>query len=357
MTDNGISVLVNGTGTIGEPLISLLLGVKDKIGIDEVVFYKHTPRLTDRPMLQDLIRRGGKLCVEESKRKEFEELGVDVSYSFSEALESVDVVADATKEGVGLRNKQEFYSKVEDKVKGFLAQGSEAEFGTIYASGINDEIFISANSPPKYVQIASCNTHASAAAVKHFGFLKGNIVKRVNLTLIRRASDVSQEKSVPAPTVTGYKYGDFGTHHAKDVYRLFETLGHDLDIFSSAMKVNTQYMHSLQGHFEMEKPVTREEILEIIENTPQLAGTEKTSVNRVFSFGRDHGYYGRILNQLVVVKPSIKVTKNHLYFWGFVPQDGNSILSSVQAILYYLYEVDEAHEMMHVFDRWIFNEV
>ncbi len=356
MTDNGFSVLVNGTGTIGEPLISLLLGVKDKLGIDEVVFYKHTPRLNDRPMLQDLIRRGGKLCVEEKKKAEFEALGLDVSYSFSDALHAADVVADATKEGVGLRNKQEYYSKVEDKVKGFLAQGSESEFGIIYANGINDEIFTSGKTP-KYVQIASCNTHASAAAVKHFGFLEGNTVKRVNLTLIRRASDVSQEKSVPAPTVTDYKYGDFGTHHAKDVYRLFETLGQKLDIFSSAMKVNTQYMHSIQGHFEMEKPVTREQILDIVESTPQLAGTEKTSVNRVFSFGRDHGYYGRILNQLVVVKPSVKVTKNHLYFWGFVPQDGNSILSSIQAILYYLYEVDEVHELMHVFDQWIFKEV
>lgn len=356
MTDNGISVLVNGTGTIGEPLISLLLGVKDKLGIDEVVFYKHTPRLTDRPMLKDLIRRGGKLCVEEQKRADFEALGVEVAYSFTEALNNASVVADATKEGVGLRNKQEYYSKVEDKVKGFLAQGSESDFGVIYASGINDEIFTSGDRP-KYVQIASCNTHASAAAVKHFGLMEGNSVKRVNLTLIRRASDVSQEKSVPAPTVTEYKYGEFGTHHAKDVYRLFKTLGQELDIFSSAMKVNTQYMHSLQGHFEMEKPVTREQILDIIESTPQLAGTEKTSVNRVFSFGRDHGYYGRILNQLVVVKPSVKVNENHLYFWGFVPQDGNSILSSVQAILYYLYDVEEVKERMRVFDQWIFEEV
>ncbi len=355
MTDSGFTVLVNGTGTIGEPLISLLLGTKDKLGIDEVIFYKHTPRLTDRPMLTDLIRRGAKLCVEDSKMSEFQDMGLDPSYSFSDALNMADVVADATKEGVGMKNKQQYYSKVEDKVKGFLAQGSESDFGTIYASGINDEIFM--NGAPKYVQIASCNTHAAAATVKHFGFAPGNSVKRINLTLIRRASDVSQEKSVPAPTVTDYKYGRFGTHHAKDVYRLFETLGQELDIFSSAMKVNTQYMHSISGHFEMEKPISEEQIFEILDRVPQLASTEKTSVNRVFSFGRDHGYYGRILNQVVIVKPSVKTIDNHLYFWAFVPQDGNSILSSVQAVLYYLYEPNEAHELMHVFDRWIFNEV
>ena len=177
------------------------------------------------------------------------------------------------------------------------------------------------------------------------------------MTLIRRASDVSQEKSVPAPTITKDEYGDFGTHHAKDVYRLFKTVGIELDIFSSAMKANTQYMHSLSGHFVLKEPTGEDQILQIIDETPQLAMTEKTSVNKVFSFGRDHGYYGRILNQIVFVKPSIKVRKNHLYFWAFVPQDGNSILSSIRALLNYMYGVEETNNLMHVFDRWIFSEV
>ena len=61
------TVLVNGTGTIGEPLIALLLSVKQQIGIDELIFYKHTARLTDRPMLQDLRKRGGLMCVDATK--------------------------------------------------------------------------------------------------------------------------------------------------------------------------------------------------------------------------------------------------------------------------------------------------
>ena len=37
----------------------------------------------------------------------------------------------------------------------------------------------------------------------------------------------------------------FGTHHAKDAWHLFQTLGVDLNLFSAAIKLNTQYMHSI----------------------------------------------------------------------------------------------------------------
>ena len=103
------TVLVNGTGTIGEPLIALLLSMKKKLEFDNLIFYKHTPRLIDRPMLNNLIAKGGKLCVEEAKFDEFKKMGVEPSYTWEEALEKADVVADATKENVGMRNKEEFY--------------------------------------------------------------------------------------------------------------------------------------------------------------------------------------------------------------------------------------------------------
>lgn len=357
MADGKKVVLVNGTGTIGEPLISLLLGIKDKVGIDEVLFYKHSPRLTDRPMLNDLIRRGAKMVTEESKKSEFEQLGLKPAYTLEEALNIADVVADATKEGIGEKNKELFYSKHENHIKGFLAQGSESNFGIIYANGINDEIFTS-GPLPKYVQIASCNTHAAAALVKHLGYAKEDNFEHADLTFIRRASDVSQDKSVPAPTISAFDDEVFGTHHAQDVHRIFKTLGKNIDIFSSAIKVNSQYMHSLSAHLKFKEPLSRDEIISIVNGTPQLALTNKTSVNKVFSFGRDHGYYGRILNQSVIVEPSVKVNGDHLYLWSMTPQDGNSILSSIKAILYYLYEENsKVEELMKVANPWLFNEV
>ncbi|MDH5645644.1 MAG: hypothetical protein OEZ01_06530 [Candidatus Heimdallarchaeota archaeon] len=328
------TVLVNGTGTIGEPLIALLLSLKKQLGIDDLIFYKHSPRITDRPMLNDLKKRGGLMCVEESKVDDFRSMGVEPDLIFADALDRADVVADATAEDVGIRNKREYYEKAEHNTKGFLAQGSESGFGTIYASGINDNIF-KKSTIPKYVQIASCNTHAAAAAVKYLTFEGENsYLDHADLTFIRRGSDISQNKGVQAPTVSSFDDDRFGTHHAKDVWRLFQTQGHDFDLFSSAIKINSQYMHSLSAHFTMKKDINRDTLLSIIHDTPELALTQKTAINQVFSFGRDHGHFGRILNQAVFVESSIKTYKNHLYFWSFTPQDGNAILSSVKAIAY-----------------------
>ncbi|MHA2503112.1 MAG: hypothetical protein ACXAE3_09590 [Candidatus Kariarchaeaceae archaeon] len=354
------SVLINGTGTIGEPLIALLLSVKKSIGIDDLYFYKHTARLTDRPMLMNLQRKGGIMCVADDKVEEFRAIGIEPDLKFSEALQKAEVVVDATKEGVGHRNKEEFYQKVEDTTLGFLAQGSEAGFGTIYAAGINDDIFTGGNLP-KYSQIASCNTHAAAASIKHFAFDaegKSNL-DHADLTFIRRASDVSQERGVMAPTISEYTDDRFGTHHAKDVWKLFNTQGLDLDIFSSAIKVNSQYMHTLSAHLTLKEPTTRENILDIIHQEGALAYTNKTAVNLVFSFGRDHGHFGRILNQAVFVEPTIRVNGRHLYFWSFTPQDGNALLSSVKAILYYLNQDDMSvvDGLMANVNPWLFNEV
>ena len=352
------TILVNGTGTIGEPLISLLLGIKQELGIDNVIFYKHSPRLKDRPMLTSLIKRGGIMCADKAKTGKFNEIGLTPSFSLEEGLEQADVVIDATKEGVGIQNKKEYYEKYLDSIKGFMAQGSESAFGKIYASSINDSIFTDSK-PEKFIQIASCNTHAAASTIKNFCFLEGkNNLQHGDLTFIRRASDISQDKSVPAPTVTGFSFGRFGTHHAKDVNRLFKTLGYDFQLFSSALKINSQYMHLLSAHYKLKSEISKEDVLNFIEQSPTLALTNKTSVNQVFSFGRDHGYYGRILNQSVIIKPSISVTGKHLYFWSMTPQDGNSILSSVNATLHYLYEnQEEVNERMKATSPWLFDEV
>jgi glyceraldehyde-3-phosphate dehydrogenase (NAD(P)) len=80
---------------------------------------------------------------------------------------------------------------------------------------------------------------------------------------MRRASDISQEKSfIPAPDVGKHKDAQFGTHHARDAWHLFQTLGYDLNLFSSAIKLNTQYMHSIWFNLRVRRAVTRDDVLE-----------------------------------------------------------------------------------------------
>jgi glyceraldehyde-3-phosphate dehydrogenase (NAD(P)) len=90
-----------------------------------------------------------------------------------------------------------------------------------------------------------------------------------------------------------------------------------------------------------------------------VAVTEKQHANVVFSFGRDHGYYGRILSQTVIVLPSLAVRHDReVYGFCFTPQDGNSLLSSVAAALWHIEGNWEAvSEQLSPLRRWVYQEI
>ena len=88
-----------------------------------------------------------------------------------------------------------------------------------------------------------------------------------------------------------------------------------------------------------------------------MAITHKRSANRVFSFGRDHGYYGRILSQTVVPVETLTIRGgNELVGFCFTPQDGNPLLSTIAAMLWYLHG-DGFDDRLGVLRRYLFQEV
>jgi glyceraldehyde-3-phosphate dehydrogenase (NAD(P)) len=111
----------------------------------------------------------------------------------------------------------------------------------------------------------------------------------------------------------------------------------DLNLFSSALKINTQYMHTVWFNMKVKENTSQEKVIELLKHNDRIALTEHKSSNAVFSFGRDQGQYGRILNQAVVVEDSINVRGgNEISGFCFTPQDGNSILSSIAATVRFL---------------------
>ncbi|MEF8880135.1 MAG: hypothetical protein V5A64_07090 [Candidatus Thermoplasmatota archaeon] len=336
MSDGKI-VHVVGTGTIGEPLIGLLCDAKKELGIDEITFYKHSPVLTDRPKIRGLTKRGAHLAVSDEKINDFQELGTEPMYEAEEAIKRADVVIDCTPKGTGLMNKEKYYTKYKDRVKGFLAQGSEFGFGKMYAVGINDGAI---KPDDQFIHIVSCNTHNIAVLIKTLAIKgKKNNLKDGRFLCIRRASDISEAKKfIPSPTVGAHKDEKMGTHHAKDAYHLYKTLDMDLDVFSSAIKLNTQYMHSIWYDLKLKNKTDRDEVIQMFRDNPRVAVTHKKSTNTVFSYGRDHGHYGRILDQTVIVLPTVHVLdEKEVIGFCFTPQDGNSLLSSITATERFLY--------------------
>jgi glyceraldehyde-3-phosphate dehydrogenase (NAD(P)) len=175
---------------------------------------------------------------------------------------------------------------------------------------------------------------------------------------MRRANDISQAKSfIPSPEVGKHKDEKMGTHHAVDVYHLYKTLGIELNVFSSALKLNTQYMHSIWYDLKLNRKITKEEAIQMFIDNPRVAVTHKQAANLVFSFGRDHGHYGRILDQTVIALPTIHILNdNEVIGFCFTPQDGNSILSSITATERFLFP-EEYEEKLNVLGAFLLQEV
>ncbi len=350
-------VHIVGTGTIGEPLIGLFTDFRDRFGIDEVTFHKRTPLESDKAKLDHLMARGAHLAVDRERRDDFARMGHDVTYDAQEALERATVVIDCTP--AGNENKEKTYRHLSGP-RGFLAQGSEEGFGKPFARGVNDEALVPGED--RFLQVVSCNTHNITTLIKTLAHTPdtGFELERGTFVCMRRANDVTQtEGYVPAPYVGSHEDPTFGTHHAKDAHRVFATLGEDLDLFSSAVKLNTQYMHSIWFDIRLTRDITLPELESRLRTNARVALTNKRYANLIFSFGRDHGYYGRILSQTVVVLPTLAVRRGReVVGFCFTPQDGNSLLTSVAAALWLIDpDEDSLQQRIHAIRRWLYREI
>ena len=341
------TVLVVGTGTIGEPLIGLLCRLKKKLKINEVIFHKRTPLVDEIAKVESLVSMGAKLAVNKGCEEKFAEFGHKVSYTWEKALKRSKVVIDCTP--AGNENKEKFYQKYKDKL--FIAQGSEKGFGVPYALGLTDTKVM--EKEEGYVQVVSCNTHAIARLISAVSENSPASVSFGDFTCIRRSNDVSQDNGF-SPSTSAGKHSDseFGTHHAKDVNDLFDH-ALPMPIFSSALKTNTQYMHAIRFSIKLPESLTGENVLQRLREDEFVCMTKKMSANQIFSFGRDHGFYGRIYSQTVVCEDSVEVFHSEPYVSNivgvaFTPQDGNSLMSSVAMCLYGLHGSEALHESTYI---------
>ena len=347
------NVLVIGTGTIGEPLIGLLARLKNDFRIDKLYFHKRTPLDYEVAKVNSLIDQGADLVVDKDKIKSFRELGHEPTTDFNSALLDSKVIIDCTP--AGNINKDQHYLGLDasNKNQVFIAQGSEKGFGVPYAHGVNEEVLTVKNSP-RFIQVVSCNTHTISRLIKSISpDLDDNLISG-DFVCVRRANDASQDSGfTPSPTCGKHSDQVFGTHHARDVHDLFSTVTNpDWELTSSAMKVNSQYMHVVRFQIKTrETDMDLPDVLARLKEDQFVSTTKHITANRVFSFGRDHGFYGRIYNQAVVCEPSLQIInrRDHSIVTGFsfTPQDGNSLLSSIAACLFGLHGDDYKGYLAH----------
>ncbi len=351
-------VHIIGTGTVGAPLIGVLLGRREQLGIEEISFQPNLKALENKAFLNGLAARGAKLCVRDDVADEFISVGCKIDYSAAEAIERAAVIIDCSPDDEPLKNKAEIYSRLTGEPKFFIAQSRAAGFGLDYAYGIND----SALNPgeTRFVRIVSCNAHNIAALVKTLAFDESgeNHLDWGRFVCIRRDSDISETKNfIPAPQISLYNDEMFGTYQAYDAASLFRTIGTELDLFSSALKVNSQYLHMVHFDLKLKRPITLPTVINKLESNPLIALTNKIQSALVFAFARDMGFLGRIINQSVVSVPSLNVKgDSEIMGFCFSPQDGNSILSSIAAAVWFFYPRSYRDKLLNL-NELIFGEI
>ena len=265
-------VHVVGHGNDRSASLGLFTDFRERLGIDEVTFHKRTPLAGDRSRVRHLIERGAKLAVDEDVRGEFEKLGHEVSLDTREALNSATVVVDCTP--AGNENKEKFYEGLTGP-KGFLAQGSEFGFGKPYARGVNDEILVLGED--RFIQIVSCNTHNITTLVKtvcNDGDDQEYCLNKGTFVCMRRSNDISQGRQLRARPQRGQARRPRLRHSPRPRRppRLRDAAQRHEPVLQSAVKLNTQYMHSIWFNLELNRDTTVEEVRAAFARQPAGGG-------------------------------------------------------------------------------------
>ena len=336
-----MKVLVNGLGNIGSTIVNLLIRYKDLLGIDEVYACKRTLNAWNQTDLDFLIEQGVKICTT-SKSNLYPQLGT--------ILPQINYIFEATANGVGIENKSR-YEKLPNLI-GSCAQGSEKAFGVSFMSGLNNEVIVN----EKFVHVVSCNTHGSAALLRLFSGAKLENLVKADMVVVRRSEDLgNHERLVTANVVARHLDFVAGTHHSIDVIDMFKTIDVNCQLTSSDITTPSQLMHAVRFNIELKQKDNRD-FDQLIHDYPLLSQTMKFDSNVIFELGRKYGVQGRIFSHAIVLKDNLIKTDTCVKGWAFVPQEGNSIISTLHAFLLQTANADESKIIEQVMNDLLRNE-
>ena len=314
-----MNVLVNGLGNIGTTLANVLLSFREILGIDRIFLNKNKPSEWLENDL-DLLKGQGAVITSTSGSGQYPAL--------SEVIGDVDFIFDCTEKPLNLENRK-YYESL-DNLRGAVAQGSAKGFGIPYMSGLDAETIMG----EEFVQIVSCNTHATVSILQTICGKRLENLDNADIVVVRRSEDIGNHlKLVGANVVARHLDPVTGTHHGCDAVELFKAVGSNPKITTSDITTPSQIMHSARFNISVKRKITLDEVLEKFESNPLISTTNKFDSNAVFELGRRYGFQGRIYSHAIVVSNNLLVSYNSIKGWMFVPQEGNTVLSTIDAFL------------------------
>ncbi len=314
-----MNILIVGTGNIGTTLANVLLAHRELFSIENLWVLKNEFRPWQSPDLDFLRDRGAVICTRTS---------YPGAVLLDEIESSVDYAFDCAKEGTA-RDMKSYYDGL-PRLLGVCAQGSEKGFGLPFMSGVNPQ----AIRGKRFVNIVSCNTHGTASILQAVAGERLENLLEGDVVVVRRCEDVgSHQRLVSASVVARHLDPLIGTHHAIDVSDLFRTVGVTMKLSSSDVTTPSQLMHAARFNILLDRGLSQDEVKQRIAANPLIASTLKYDSNSIFELGRRYGFQGRIYEHAVMVESNLLVQGNRIRGWVFVAQEGNTVLSTLDAFL------------------------
>jgi len=316
-----MNVLINGIGNIGTTLLSILIDYKSKLGINTIYALKNGKVSSWNSVELGILEDKGVIICSKHDSK-FTPL--------DEIINKIDYIFDCNASSIGLENK-EWYQTLKN-LKGCSAQGTEKGFGIPFMTGINNETIAS----QKFVQVVSCNTHSLSSLIMSITNNKISNMIEGDFVIVRRSEDIgNHQRLVTANVVSRHLDNDIGTHHAIDVKDLFLTQNTALNIQSSDITTPSQLMHTVRFNLKLKELPKLNKIENSLIENKSISTTTKFDSNVIFDLGRRYSPYGRLFSHAIININNLLIHEKdkRIKGWAFIPQEGNTILSTIHAFL------------------------
>lgn len=308
---------VVGYGTIGMRLADgvALQGDMELVGVVDVAPTLAVRALHEAGMDYDLY------LVDTARKPQFDELDIPVTGSVHELLEQVEIVLDATPDGVGAKNK-ELYKK--HNVKAVFQGGEKNEIADVFFHGYaNYEKGLGQN----FLKLTSCNTTGLIRSVDAIDREVG--VEKVAITIVRRVAD-------PGDTHRGLvnvlKVDKVPNHQAVD---LMTVMPH---VNATGFLVHTPVTH---GHVisvvaTPKKSISPESLTELFREHPRIRvfriADGFNSNAALFKYARDLGNKRADMYEVGCWEECVGMSGDDILYAINIPQEAVTIPETIDGI-------------------------
>jgi len=293
-----IKVAINGYGVIGKRIADAvnLQDDMEVIGISDVI--------TDWRIKVAINKNLSIFASTPESYSAMQKEGIPVAGTLDDLLKVADIICDATPKKIAIKNFEVYKNA---GIKSIIQGGEKHSMtGHSFVAQANYESAIGLNS----TRVVSCNT---TSIVRILGALKNaGILKKAHGVLVRRAtdpweSDFSGIMNTVVPEV------NIPSHQGPDA----QTVIPELDITTVALSASHTISHFHTWHIELNKPVTKEEVLKIFEATSRVLFLREsdglTALNSTLELMTDLDRPRGDMWEVGLWTDSLKVNGNDLY--------------------------------------------